>query len=518
MKPLFYLMKKTFKNYLKDLKRKPFALIGYIVIAALMIGAIVMSAINPSQRHTHFSNYRFGFIVGMVLMIFFYLSIKDGLAKGSSFFRLSDVNLVFTAPISPKKVLIYGILKQLYRTFIMLFFIVLQIPNMSNWFNLKSYASIILILGVFVFMFSMSIIGILVYSIASRSEKYREMFEKVLKVVAIIFIGIALIQVMKTKNIALAGETIFNSRYFSYIPILGWTKEILMACVYGISNSFYIYGVITVIFIAIMIYIIYNVNTDYYEDVLGATEYKEQLFKNKREGKSVRFNTKLRKIKQSYKGNGAKAIFYRQILEYRKSGFFFINMRTLSMIIAGIFFGMSIGGNNIIAVLYFSAYMLLIFSFQGKWSDEIQKPYIFLIPSSSFSKVFYATLADNIKNFIDGVVLFIIVGIKFKTSPLIIFLCSLAYASFGAIYIYIDILARRMFKIESKTLETFFKFIFAIFIVAPGISISVYLAIAYRDVRYMKYLMYLILIGYNLFISAIILIFNKAIFENLEMH
>lgn len=518
MTPLFYLMKKTFKNYLKDLKRKPFALIGYIVIAALIIGAIVMNSINPSQRHTYLSNYRFGFIVGMVLLIFFYLSMKDGLAKGSSFFRLSDVNLVFTAPISPKKVLVYGIFKQLYRTFIMLFFIVCQIPNMANWFKLKSYASIVLILGVFVFMFSMSIIGILVYSIASRSEKSRDMFDKGLKVVAIIFIGIGLTQVMKTKNIILAGEAIFNSSYFSYIPIVGWTKEILMACVYGISTSFYIYFVITIIFIGVMIYIIYNVNTDYYEDVLGATEYKEQLLKNAREGKSARFNTKLRKIKQSYKGNGAKAIFYRQMLEYRKSGFFFINMRTLIMIIAGIFFGMSIGKNNIMAVLYFSVYMLLIFSFQGKWSDEIQKQYIFLIPSSSFSKVFYATLADHIKNFIDGIVLFIVVGIKFKTSPLIIFLCALAYTSFGAIYIYIDILARRIFKIESKTLETFFKFIFAILIVAPGISISVYLAIAHRDITYMKYLMYLILIGYNLCISTVILMFNKAIFENLEMH
>ncbi|NFF31300.1 hypothetical protein FCV12_13960, partial [Clostridium botulinum] len=42
-----------------------------------------------------------------------------------------------------------------------------------------------------------------------------------------------------------------------------------------------------IISIAVIIFIIYNVNTDYYEDVLDATESKEQLLRDKKEGKSV---------------------------------------------------------------------------------------------------------------------------------------------------------------------------------------------------------------------------------------
>ncbi|KEI03627.1 putative ABC exporter domain-containing protein [Clostridium botulinum] len=518
MKPLFYLMKKSFKNYMKELKRKPAALIGYIAFIVIMVAAVVSSLNGGSSNHKHFSNYRFGFIVGLVLTVFFYLTIKEGIDKGGSFFRTSDVNLVFTAPISPKKVLVYGILKQLYRTFIMLFFIVIQIPNMTNWFNLKKYGAIIVIFGVFIFMFTMSIISILVYSIASRNNKTREVLKKILQASAIIFVGIALVEGIKIKNIALTGEVIFNSRYFSYIPILGWSKEILMACVNGINSSTYIYSSINIISIAVIIFIIYNVNTDYYEDVLDATESKEQLLRDKKEGKSVNLTKNVRKIKQSYKGTGAKCIFYRQILEYRKSGFFFINFRTISIVVAGLFFGFCSGFNNIITVLYFSVYMLLFFSMQGKWADEIKKQYIYLIPASSFSKLFYATLADNIKSFIDGLILFIVVGIKFKTEPLIILLCAITYTTFGSIYTYIDVLARRILKIESKTLESIIKFLFAIFIVAPGVTVAVYLYMTNENICLMKYLMYVILIVYNLIISSIILIFSKGIFDNLEMH
>ncbi|KEI06228.1 hypothetical protein FDC62_04605 [Clostridium botulinum] len=518
MKPLFYLMKKSFKNYMKELKRKPAALIGYIAFIVIMVAAVVSSLNGGSSNHKHFSNYRFGFIVGLVLTVFFYLTIKEGIDKGGSFFRTSDVNLVFTAPISPKKVLVYGILKQLYRTFIMLFFIVIQIPNMTNWFNLKKYGVIIVIFGIFIFMFTMSIISILVYSIASRNNKTRELLKKILQAFAIIFVGIALIKGIKIKNIALTGEFIFNSRYFSYIPILGWSKEILMACVNGINSSTYIYCIINSIAIIVIIFIIYNVNTDYYEDVLDATEFKEQLLRDKKEGKSVNLTKNVRKIKQSYKGTGAKCIFYRQILEYRKSGFFFINFRTISIVVAGLFFGFCSGFNNIITVLYFSVYMLLFFAMQGKWADEIKKQYIYLIPASSFSKLFYATLADNIKSFIDGLILFIVVGIKFKTEPLIILLCAITYTTFGSIYTYIDVLARRILKIESKTLESIIKFLFAIFIVAPGVTVAAYLYMTNENIYFMKYLMYVILIAYNLIISSIILIFSKGIFDNLEMH
>jgi hypothetical protein len=260
---------------------------------------------------------------------------------------------------------------------------------------------------------------------------------------------------------------------------------------------------------------------DYYEDVLGATEYLEKFYAAKKEGKAVSFNdkSKVRKIKQSYRGSGAKAIFYRHLLEYKKTGYFFINKVTLLMIVAGVVFGLFLRDKNvgINLVLYFTVYILLFMTMQCKWAQEITKPYIFLIPGSSAGKLFYATLADNIKNAIDGFALFIVIGILFKESPIVIILCALAYMSFGAIYIYGDILSKRILGEHSKNLEMMLKLLLTIGIIAPGIIISIVISVMYMDLYLIKYLQYIVLIAYNFFASFIILFTNTSIFENLEM-
>lgn len=161
--------------------------------------------------------------------------------------------------------------------------------------------------------------------------------------------------------------------------------------------------------------------------------------------------------------------------------------------------------------------MLLFMTMQGKWAQEITKPYIFLIPGNSANKVFYATLADNIKNAIDGFALFLVVGVIFKASLVTIILCALTYMSFGSIYIYGDILSKRILGEHSKNLEIMLKLLITVGIIAPGIIISIVISIVYKNLYMAEYLQYIILILYNLFASFIILFTNASIFENLEM-
>ena len=125
-------------------------------------------------------------------------------------------------------------------------------------------------------------------------------------------------------------------------------------------------------------------------------------------------------------------------------------------------------------ILYFSIYVLFFFTIQGKWGQELSKPFIYLIPYSSISKLFYATLADLIKYTIDGLVLFIACVIIFKSSAVIVILCAAAYASFGAIYTYGDVLSRRVLgSIHSKNLGIFIKMGITFLVVLPGIIASI---------------------------------------------
>jgi len=154
---------------------------------------------------------------------------------------------------------------------------------------------------------------------------------------------------------------------------------------------------------------------------------------------------------------------------------------------------------------------------QYKWAEELSKPYIYLIPENSGIKVFYATLTNHIKNFVDGFVLFLICGVIFKTNPMVILLATLTYVSFGAIFIYVDLVLRRFFGGNiSKVVEATLKFILLIIVVLPGIIISVVLSFKYKGL-FGTVSMYFAMILYNCFISFIGILLSKGIFEKIEM-
>lgn len=519
MKPLFYILKKSLKNTVKEILRKPRLLIGY-VLAMLFFGLMIAYTLfMPSSNLKRGSAELFGSIIIGVLLFVVYTGISQGTTKGSSFFRQADVNLVFPAPVSSQKVLIYGFIQQLKSTFLILILVACQLPNIKNYFPLKNYGGILLLIITFFLVFSMSILGIFTYSAVSKSKAIKNYITKGMYIFYGILALIFLSFLMKSKDPATSAIEFFNSSFFTYFPFIGWFKQVYMGAVNGFNIVFFINLFLIIVFLILMMYIMYAMNTDYYEDVLAATEYKEEILKNKKAGNTMTWNSKakLKKVDHKYAGTGAKAIFYRHILEYRKSGFFFIDRMTFITAASGIAFMLFMPQKSLNTILYFSIYMLFLFQIQSKWSQELSKPYICLIPASSASKVFYATLASNIKNFIDGFVLFAAAGIIFKADPISVILCAFAYTSFGAVFIYGDVLSRRLFGSHSKNLNFFLKFILIILVITPGIVISaIFLFIS--DNRIMgSYISFVILIAYNLIFTFLLLFLGKGIFEKLEL-
>jgi hypothetical protein len=334
--------------------------------------------------------------------------------------------------------------------------------------------------------------------------------------------GLALLyNVVIYKDFQMAAVSFLNNKFFIYIPFIGWLKSVLMAAVNGITYTFYINILLCMAFTIIMIYVLYKLNTDYYEDVLAATDKNEELVAMKKSGKgNMNYGRKrFRKIKSGNIGSGASAIFHRHLLEYKKSGIPFIDKMTFIMIGVGIASRYIFKGASMNTILYASIYILFFFSIQGKWGQELSKPFIYLIPYSSISKLFYATLADLIKYTIDGLALFIVSGIIFKSGAVISILCAVSYASFGAIYTYGDVLSRRVLgATHSKNLEMFMKMGITLLVVLPGIITFVVLSIISNGSSTMQYTPYIILICYNLLASFLIMLPSKGIFEVLELN
>lgn len=161
MKPLMYILRKSFINSMKELRKKPLTLIAYIFVLLVIASMLVISFVMPSKGFKGGSIEGFSALVSAALIVFIYFGIKQGVSHGNSFFRLADVNILFTAPISPRRVLVYGFIQQFFLTLFFMLLMSFQIPNLKLNFPIRSYGIFVIYAGVFIMFFQCSFWGCL---------------------------------------------------------------------------------------------------------------------------------------------------------------------------------------------------------------------------------------------------------------------------------------------------------------------------------------------------------------------
>ncbi len=525
MKPLFFILKRSIINYFKDIKNKPSRLIPYIIAVVFMI-FIIISSIFGKGEGKYKSPETLIAIATAILLIWFFTQAKSHVNTQSSAFRMSDVNFLFTSPISPADILIYGFIKQIYSTLIFSFFLLFQIPNLTLNFHLVSFGPFYFLLIFFLFALSMSILSMIIYSFASKSSNNKRIVNYILNVSAagvIVYVGYGLL--LGRDNLWKASIDIFNLNLWNYIPIIGWVRILLSKITTSLDVFFVLYLLLMIATIFVLILLLYRMNLDYYEDVLGSSEKNESIAiikKGNKNGISAADRNNLGKVKVrkafiNYRGSGAKAIFYRHLLEYKKTGFQLINLYTLLVVASAIIFSLVSPVKNLMFLTYGLAYLMVTSLFAGKWFQELGNPYIYLIPDTSAKKVFYSTLANLIKTLSDGILVFIPAGILCKADIITILLCIITYVSFGAIFNYASVLSVRLFgKIASEALKGILMFFSVFATIIPGIIINLVLILTLNKIFgiYTEYIGWIITNG---ILSIIFIQLGKGIFDNIEL-
>ena len=515
MKPLIYILRKSIKNWLLQLKRKPVNLIAYIIFLILISLSLIFNKADNSKLKI-LEPELYNTIVGVLILVFTVPDLYSSINKGANFFRGADINLVFTSPTSPQKVLIYGFLKQIGSTFLGVFFILFQGPMLYRYSNIESYGIIVIMFGLFIMLIFNSILKILLYSIASNSKKDEYILKNIFKVLGIVIVAAYFIELYITRAPFKAITTLLNSSVISYIPVYGWIRAIMLTSMNGISVMFFVYTILIIAIGAICCYIIYFKELDFYEDVIASTELKETAIASTRTGETVFLRTgkkpKIRKVVYNKRGKLASAIFWRQILECKKTGFALINIGSVIYAIIAITAGLFSPVKELTIILGGMVYLLLIFSFTNKWQKDLSNPYIFMIPDYAFKKVIYSTVVDNIKNIVDGSIVFVITGMFFKSSPILIFINIIAFGSIGSLFIYGGVLTRKLLGGSNNLVFTaMMRMLILVLIIAPGIVLLITLYSSNGIIAYAVF------IAYNLLFSGLIIFLGKGVFESIEL-
>ncbi|WP_029451902.1 putative ABC exporter domain-containing protein [Clostridium algidicarnis] len=529
MKSLLYLIKCNIKNFIKKAIRKPLALILYSVFIIFIIASIIFG--NKGSSSTEMDANVIFILVNSIILITLLVNINSGLSKKIGLnFSMSDVNLIFTAPFKPQKVLIYGLIRTSGSTLLSVFFLLYQLPNLVRMTKISISQGVLLIFMYILVIFVCKIIGLLFFYI---SFKYEGIYHNKNKIIMALIISILIptiyICIKDTSQIVNNLVGYFSNDFWRYIPIVGWMDTFIMIIFEGLSIYFFISVVALLALSGGIIYYIYNHEIYFYENAIEGAQKLElatslrnkstqkEALREKNSNKKYRFIKK--KMKVNFKREFSLAIFDRHMLEYRRTGIFHVfNILSLIILASSIFVGLIFKKSSelpIILIYTWGLGVLLLFaSLGGKWLQETENHYIYLIPDSSSKKLFSAMISSLYKSGLDLFIAYIVLAVLLRGSILEIVLGFIAAESFillnNAGNAFNTVIFRKLDDILRGVLHLFSLIIYLI----PTILITILIS---GTLSYLgNYSVYIGIIITNVFISFLMFQIGKRVFEVME--
>lgn len=434
MKALCYLLKCTYINSVKRLFRKPLAALYTILALGVMCIPIFLTYF--AEKSMSPSSY-LDIIIGCGSLGYGSFILLVILSSNSGIFYMSDVNILFTAPIRSKKILLYGVFASFLKSILLSIYVIFNICLVGGAgvpFIIYIFTSIIF------FIFITNIILIYYYGYL-LSVKFSKSIRYMKRAILILFVLIGVIfircYILSGYDIINAAQVFFTNPSYNMLPIFGWVK---WAIVSAISGN-YIIGMLPAMllqlgFMAFIILLIYNTDIDFYEKVLTdaqiAQDYKDKAKEGKQDVESF-YVKKVKKTKASFR-SGAKALWSRQVIEFKKIG---INMSYAKYFINLIYVViMVLVGMDMMQLVIFITFINVSFGSGESYMTDLKKPFIYLMPHSSLKKVFYNTLMAYCKSLISGAAAFLVILVMndIKISDLISL--YILYASYALVFLY----------------------------------------------------------------------------------
>ena len=524
MSAIPYLYLTTIKNSLKQLKKHPSKLITYLVFLALLV--FVLISPNFSGGSSQMPQGNMSELSAMVFALYLFVllpGVMRGFSSGASFFSMADVNLLFSTPISKKKILLYGMIKQLGTTLMVGFFLLFQYAWLNERYGLSVGGLLIILLGYSLTIFLAQLLAMLIYSFTSGDDVLRKKVKTAVIALVVLTVAGMLFPLLRVGTFSLAAAVeAANAPWLSFFPVAGWLRCGAAGAIAGqwlpplLSLCAWIVATIG------LVMVITKSRADFYEDVLKATEVSFTAITAAKEGKMQDASPTNVKVGRTGlgKGWGSSAFYYKHRIENRRARVFFLDMMSLTMLGVSLlfaFFMRSMDG-NIIAVFAFSTYMQFFSVATGRWAKELLFPFVYLIPDKPFRKLVMICMESIQKSVLEALLFYIPVMFLLKASPLVIFACVLARVGFGLLFIAGNVLMERVFgSLINKALIIILYFLMMILLAAPGVVGGVFLAMALPEALRIA-AAFLVIFLWNVLISAAVVFFCRNILDYAELN
>ena len=485
--PLVYLTLTKFKNQIKSIFKSPSKLIyGVFLIAILALTAFSgeKSFSGEPRALSELTALLSLFYTVMFLMVFL-----NGSSTNTPMFTLSDVTLLFPAPLRPNRVLFYGLFRQLGVSLLLGFFLLFQYSWLHTLYGISYSGLLLIIAGYALTLFLAQLAAMAVYTRTSGKENAGRTVHLLVYGAAALYVFsavfacreplIAMLNGSKDYTALLsAGANFFSTLPGLLFPVSGWAAGIAGGILTGNISLCLLLLALTLVFAAALVLLIVKSKNNFYEDVLQTAETAQSAITAQKEGQlneAVPKKVRVGRIGLG-KGRGASAIYYKHAVENRRSGIFFLSNISLIFVICIIavsFFMREFEEAAIISVFSMGTYMQIFSTALGRFNRELMKPYLYLIPEPPLKKLLYAIKESLWNDALEAVIIFVPVAFIINASPLDTAFCILARISFSLLFTAGNVLVERVFgMVSSKVLIMFFYFLALLLMAVPGIVLG----------------------------------------------
>lgn len=347
------------------------------------------------------------------LMFQLYRATKNNV----TFFKMADVNLLFTAPVKPENLLIYYMARSILPALGgSLFFLVYSGGQMARDFELGALGAIFLLLGFALFFFMIFPLRFLIYTLHTRFGIV-EYLRGGIVILGVVLASVILIPGFMAEKFWQGMFSWIASPWFDLFPLVGWSRGMMGYFVtqnWILSVGFLVlYGLSYFTVVKLVI----RYSGYYYEDVLESTKSNEEKLEKALGKREVTEDTYSLNAKKQLAlpefGVGAKAFYWRNYVHSSRQDFHpLIGVYSMGMALLGILFaGLSNFDWFSHKVLYFYLCFMVAFYFLagiGRANiGDLKKPWFILVPSSWASKFWNMIKLDLVQTLIFSILLIV---------------------------------------------------------------------------------------------------------------
>lgn len=309
------------------------------------------------------------------------------------------------------------------------------------------------------------------------------------------------------------------SREFYYVPFFGWGKLVLSAFLekehIGMIIGLALLLIANAVFVILFLTFPKNIVEQAVRDAEEVSNYVRRVKANG--GNILSSEGKIKQVRGEFP-EGARAIFYKNILTMKKTGSF---LRKQDFFVIVVYFVLSyvIAPEN---QFYMFSYMMILWLFNllndAEFLGELKNYQIYLIPEKPLKKLIYAILPAYMKVSILLGTAILLVGIFNRMPVLTILQYLFMLLGYGMIFISGTVWATKVMKTKaSAAMENLLRMLIILLAAVPATAAGFFTWMLFRDMYVFQAVVTIVTILMNFMVSVIIIVACQGMMNGREI-